>query len=170
MISNLVPHVKSPMVLNIGRSLRFIIVELNRLINLGLGTNCMPPNSSETILQKTSMFIWGEKTGSVKSRSRSLTYSTFPFKLPTTLTRGSQGSFGTMSLDMVPRLHVALDIVGSGYDQILRQNKDLVVTTTGFMVSQAFSLYKIQKLLSYLKIMRSTANSQSLLLKISWKV
>jgi hypothetical protein len=118
LIRNLVHRRTSPVVPNTGSSLRFMMVELNMLMNSFLGTNFMPPKSSKVIVQNMSMFIWGNKTWSIKSRSRILTCSTFPFKSPTTSTRGSQGSSGIESLDMVLQFPVALGIVGSELSQI----------------------------------------------------
>jgi hypothetical protein len=110
----------SPVVPNTSRSLRIMIVELKRLINYGFGMNCMPPSSSRAIFQKMSMFIWGNKTGSVKSISRSLTYSTFPLRSPMTSTRGLHGSSGTAYLDMVLRLLLAVNIVDSNLSKLMQ--------------------------------------------------
>jgi len=47
---NLVNYATLLVVLNTGKSMRFMMVALNRLINSGFGTNCMPPNASGAIL------------------------------------------------------------------------------------------------------------------------
>jgi hypothetical protein len=93
------------------------------------------------------MFIWGNKTGSVKYRSRSLTCSTFPLRSPTTSTRGSQGSSGTASLDMVLRLLVALDIVGFElshfYDELRIKDRDYgFLNCTGLLSLQNSEIAK----------------------------
>jgi hypothetical protein len=93
--------------------------ELNRLMKSSFGTNCMPPKSSGAILLKTSMFIYGKNNWSVKSRLRSLNFSTFPLRSPMTSTQGSQGSSSSASLEAMLRLPIALNIVSLNYQKIL---------------------------------------------------
>jgi hypothetical protein len=110
LIRNFMQRAISPVVPKTGKSLRFMMVELNKLMNSSFGTTFIPLTPYGTISQKTSMCIYGNKDESVRSRSRSLIYSTFPLRSPTILTRGSQGSSGTTSLVMALRLSVALSI------------------------------------------------------------
>jgi hypothetical protein len=126
------------------------MVELKRLINSGFGTNCMPPNLFGVTLQKTSIFICGNRTWSFRSRLRSLTYSTFPFRSPMISTRGSQVSSGTVSFETMLLLPVSLVIVSLNYQQIPQVKQGLGITTKGRGITQAFSRFKIHKLLSYL--------------------
>jgi hypothetical protein len=54
---NFVHRATSRVVLNTGRSLRFMMVQLNKFTKYYFGMNCMPPNLSGAISQKTSVFI-----------------------------------------------------------------------------------------------------------------
>jgi hypothetical protein len=76
------------MVSNIGKSLRFMMVELNKLMNLSFGTNYMPPNSSGVILQKMSMFIWGNKTWPIKFEIKELDLLHLPLEITHDLNLG----------------------------------------------------------------------------------
>jgi len=78
MIRNIFHRATSSVVPKIGRSPRCIIVELNRLMNFGFETNYMPPMVSQTKSQNMVMFIYGNNTWSIKSRSKSFTCSVFP--------------------------------------------------------------------------------------------
>jgi hypothetical protein len=144
---NLVHLTTSPMVPKTGKSMRFIIVELNILMNSIFSTNCMPPNSSEETLHKTSMFIHGNITWSVRSRSRSLNCLTFALISPTISNWGSQGSFSTASLKMTLLLPVALGMVSLNCQQIQNTKPGLGITTEGQGVAQACSQFRIHKLI-----------------------
>jgi hypothetical protein len=88
----------SPVVLKTGRSLRCMIVELNRLMKFGFETNCMPPIVSRTKSQNMTMFIYGNNTWSIRSRSKSFTCSVFPLTSLKILILGSYGSSRITSL------------------------------------------------------------------------
>jgi len=110
LIRNFMQRAISPVVPKTSKSLKFMMVELYKLMKSYFGTNFIPLIPSRDISQKRSMCIYGNKTESVRSMSRSLTCSTFPLRLPTILTRGLQGSSVTTSLDMVLWIIVALGI------------------------------------------------------------
>jgi len=111
LMMNLVHCATSPIVLNTGKSRRFTMVELKRLMNSSFNTNYIPPKSSGATFQNVSMFNCGNRTWPVRSRSRSFTCLTFPLRSPTILIQGSHGSSITTCLETEILLTVALDIV-----------------------------------------------------------
>jgi hypothetical protein len=75
LIINFVQCTISPMVPKIGKSLRFMMVELNKLMKSYFSTTCIHLVPYITISEKTYVCICGNKYESVRSRSRSLTCS-----------------------------------------------------------------------------------------------
>jgi hypothetical protein len=110
LIKNFLQCAISPMVPKTGKSMRFMMVELNRLMNSFFGIKCISPVPSGAHSQKTSGCICGNNAKSMRSRSRNLTCSTFPLRSPTISTRVSHSLSGTAFFVMALRLAVALDI------------------------------------------------------------
>jgi hypothetical protein len=80
--------------------MRFMMVELNRLMNYVFETNCMPPIASGAKSQNTLIFIYEKNTWSVRSRLRSFTCSAFPLTSPMISTQDHMVHMGLPLLEL----------------------------------------------------------------------